>query len=412
MRIKPAAIIIPALICLLALATGSILLWRIFYVLVSLLIVSLIWSLINIHDIVIRPGKLAEKAVAGELLDEEIIVVNKIHLPKFLITIRDKNSLQGQTRQLSVNLEPGDWYRWNSRFSFNRRGKYSLGLFRITTSDPFGFFTLHRTSGESQNIIVYPQVIELPFFQPELFYNPESRGERWMRSEIGTSVSRVREYSHGDTLNHVHWQSTAHTGNLMVKVFDPEQRRFFGGDIWLVMNMHRDIYPVKNESAAEDLTVTIAASLIHKYTQNGKRIGFLTSGDTHSFYPPDTGNDYRNKVMETLALIKASGNVPLDELVLQDLAHMNTDSIIVIITTSTDDRLAATVRELKNRRYEAIVIMLDSSSFGRTETGVKTARHPLAEGTPVYHVKNGQDISKILDSRRPLSPMNYTQENN
>jgi uncharacterized protein (DUF58 family) len=412
MRIKPASLIIPALICLLALATGSILLWRIFYVLVSLLVVGLIWSLININDIVILPGKLAEKVTTGDWIEEEIIVNNKVHLPKFMITIWDKFNFPGQTRQLSLNLAPDDWYRWNSGFRFSRRGKYNLGLFRISTSDPFGFITLYRTSGEPQSIIVYPQVIELPFFQPELYYNPESGAGRWMPNETGTSVSRVREYSRGDTLNHIHWQSTAHTGNLMVKVFDPEQSRFFGGDIWLVLNMHRDIYPENNNIVAEDSAVTIAASLIHKYSKSGKRIGFLTAGDTRCFFPPDTGDNYRNKIMELLALIKASGSVPLNDLVSQEIGHINPDSIIVIITTSTDDKLAAAVRELKNRRYEVIVIMLDSSSFNGTEAGVTTARYPLAEGTPVYHVKNGQDLSKILDSRKPLSSVNYTQGKN
>lgn len=399
MKIRPAAIIIPALLCLLGLVSGSVLVWRILFTAVFLAFLGFLWALINTRDIWIKPAGLPPFVHAGELLEKKTLVFNTNRLPKFMLDIREIFVPHGPDNRVSINLAPGDVYTWDSSVRFTRRGRYSLDTFRITSSDPFGLFSLKRTFGAPQNIFVYPRLVELPHFQPESHYQPEHGAGRWMRNETGTIVGRVREYTSGDTLNHVHWPSTAHAGNLMVKVFDPDRRRYFGGSTRVVMNMHREAYPAGDGGETADMAATIAASIIKKYTAAGKQLGLLASGDLQCNYPSITGNDQFTGAMESLSLIQPDGELPLDNFISQQQGQFEPDSIVIIITTSSDKSLAPALGELRHRRCVPIVIMLESAGFNARLSGAQTILPAETGDAPVFLIRKGDDITRTLDSR-------------
>ena len=119
------------------------------------------------------------------------------------------------------------------------RGSYTLGNFVVKITDPLGFFSINEHIYNSRSIIVYPSTIDLPFFQAMPRHEPGTSKRRWFTSESGTNAARVREYISGDSLRNIHWRSTAHTGDLMVKEFDPDAVHYTYKDIWIVLDMHR-----------------------------------------------------------------------------------------------------------------------------------------------------------------------------
>jgi len=407
MKIRVVLIIVPLLILALALAGGSILLWRLFYLSLFVLLFSYLWAVFSLYGIEVRVRKPSEHSQVGEWFDEEITVFNKSRLPKSMIAVQENSDLPGHHNMLSLNLSPRGSHFWQARVYCQRRGQYSLGTFNATVTDPLGFFTLRRSLGEPQSILVYPATLELPLFQPESYNMPGTGPDRWFLSEISPNVARVREYVNGDTLNRIHWPSTAHTGKLMVKVFDPDRPIYTTKNIWLILNMHQDAQSGAGDETTEEYGVTIAASLMKKYVDSGKQVGLIASGDQPYFFPTDTGDEYLQKVLEALALMKANGGVAIDQLISHEMEHFEANSTIIIITPSTNDQMAATIRYLKNRGSMVIVILFDSISFGGTVSTASTAQTLISNGAQVYLVRRGQDLARALDSRVLSSSTRY-----
>ena len=407
MRIRIVLIIVPLLILVLALAGGSILLWRLFFVSLLVLLLSYLWTVFSLHGIEVQMRKSSERCQVGEWFDEEITVFNKSWLPKSAITFRENSDLPGHQNIQSFSLPRRSSHLWQARVHCRRRGQYSLGTFTATATDPFGFFTLRRSFGEPQSILVYPATLGLPLFQPESRIMPGYGPGRWLLTETSPNAASVREYANGDPLNRLHWPSTAHTGKLMVKVFDPERLNYTSKNVWLILNMHQTAQSADGDETTEEYGVTIAASLMKKYIDSGKPVGLIASGDQPYFFPADIGGEYLWRVLETLALMKATGEVPIDQLISQEMEHFESGSTIIIITPSTNDQIAEMIRYLENRGNMVVVILLYSISFGGTVSAASTAKTLISSGAQVYLVGRGQDPARALDSRVLSSSIAY-----
>jgi uncharacterized protein (DUF58 family) len=411
MKIRPIIIIIPLLILVLALVGGSILIWRLFFFILLVFLLSYLWAFLNLRGIEVQVEKSSEHFKVGEWFDEEVTVLNRSRLPKFKVTIEEVTNLPGQHNNIfSLDLPPRSTHRWQSKFHCQHRGRYKLGSFKITASDPFGFFNIRRNIGNDHSIIVYPATLELPLFQPESYNMPDYGPSSWLQREVAPDVARVREYANGDTLNHIHWHSTAHTGKLMVKVFDAEHLKYSIKNIWLILNMHQAIQSGSGNETTEEYSITIASSLMKKYIDSGKQVGLITSGSQDYLFTPDTGDEHLQKVLEALALIKATGNLPIDELISDKTELFKSDSAIIIISPSADDRITEVARYLEKRDTMVIVILLDSASFGKPVSTASMPKRLISSGVSIYYVKSGQNLARALDSRTSSSSLRFAGE--
>lgn len=381
--------------------------WRLFFFSLLLFLLSYLWAVFNIRNIGVHVNKTPEHSQVGEWFDEKIIVFNKSRLPKFTITLEENSNLPGNHNIVSLDLPPNGSHTWQARFNCQHRGQYRIGFITVTTTDPFGFFKIRRNFGEEQSILVYPATLELPLFQPEFYNMPGYGSNRWLQREVTPDAARVREYASGDTLSRIHWHSTAHTGKLMVKVFDPDRVSFTSKNIWLILNMHQATQVGIDNETTEEYIITIAASLMKKYIDSGKQVGMIASGDQDYFITPETGDEHLRRVLEVLALMKATGEVPIDELISNKGEHFESNSTIVIITPTVDDRISEITRYLERQGTMVIVILLDSASFGGTFVAASLAKKLILNGTRVYFVRCGQNLARALDNRTLSSPLSY-----
>ncbi len=399
MKTRIVLLVLPFLILALALASGFILLWRLFFLNALLLLFSYLWTRLGIRGITAHVGKPAERCQVGHWLDEEITLFNRSRLPKPFIRVQENSNLPGHHNMTILNLAPRSSQSWQTRVVCQRRGRYRLGEITITVSDPFGLFSRHRHLGEPQNVLIYPATPELPFFQPLFRSEPGYGPSRWLVSESSTSAARVREYTNSDSYNHIHWHSSAHTGKLMVKVFDPDRSTYASKDIWIILDMEQSAYPGGDGSTMTEDAVTIAASLLKKYIDSDKQVGLITTGDQPYLFPPQAGNQHLWQVMEALALVKAKGEVTLDQLIQREAEHFGTNPVIIVITPSTTEATTSSLRRLRNRGAMVIAILLDPASFGGTESATSTANRLIAGGLQVYVVRQGEELSRALDTR-------------
>lgn len=104
------------------------------------------------------------------------------------------------------------------RLDTTRRGVFPVGPLRLRRTDAFGLAALTRSAAGTATLRVHPRVH--PFVVA-----PSGRARHLDGPLADTALARsvtfhrLREYTPGDDLRHVHWKSTARTGNLMVREY-------------------------------------------------------------------------------------------------------------------------------------------------------------------------------------------------
>jgi uncharacterized protein (DUF58 family) len=399
MRIRRVVIVVPLIVLALALAGGFTWLWRFFVLLAVVLALSYVWSRLSARSIDGRAKKPSDRCQVGESLEEEFTVSNHSRVPSPLIEAREDTDLPGYRNTVAFSLAAYESRSWRTLAGCRRRGIYSVGGLTVRVSDPLGLFPVEKTLGNCHDVIVYPQTLELPFFQALPRQEPGQSPRRWMASEAGPSAARVRDYTSGDSLRHIHWHTTAHTGRLMVREFEPDRSSYNFKNIWIVPDMHRASRFGEGDATTEEYAITIAASLAKKYISSGKQVGLLAAGDRSYLSLPEAGDEHLRQILLSLALMKAEGEIPMDTLLASQLDRFEAGSAVVVIMPPVRREVAEPLRRAMNYGVIVTVILLDPISFGG-ETGTESmARSLVSSGLHVYVMRRGAEISRALDSR-------------
>lgn len=132
--------------------------------------------------------------------------------PVHLLPLSGQNSRTGRTARLSYELTPP------------RRGVFGIGPLAVAYSDPFGLAVGFMNVGAKSELIVTPQVVDLPNTGVWL-EAPDGEARLVQASGVGNSDDLMtREYRRGDALRRVHWRASARHGELMVR--QEEQRSY------------------------------------------------------------------------------------------------------------------------------------------------------------------------------------------
>ncbi|MGH3440448.1 MAG: DUF58 domain-containing protein, partial [Nitriliruptorales bacterium] len=95
-----------------------------------------------------------------------------------------------------------------------RRGVHPAGTVRAIVSDVFGLVRVTAVAELDSDLEVTPAV---PRVALTTLGRDGGADVATTRSPGGTEAVGVREYVHGDSVRHVHWRSTARTGELVVR---------------------------------------------------------------------------------------------------------------------------------------------------------------------------------------------------
>jgi uncharacterized protein (DUF58 family) len=398
MKIRWPVIIVLALTLLLALTAGMTMMWRLFIFLVVLLAVSYVWLRLGSRRLAGRLEKAPPVRRVGEDFEETFTVVNEGRLPVFWCEVTENTDLPGYHNRVKFGLPSRGSYTWQSKGVCRRRGQFRVGSLKAKIFDPFGFFYVTVNLADPKYVNVLPAVLDLNAFQVLPRREPGLNTRRWFAGEPGLNASRVREYFSGDSLRHIHWHSTAHTGQLMVKEFDPDMSRsYYFSDVWIVLDMHREAtYGTGDENTAE-YGIIIASSLVEKYLKNEKKVGFMSIGDRSYVFPPDNDIAHSVRINEALAMIKPQGSVQLPHLLTSQEDRITAGSAVIVITTAGYETLEAPLRRLVGRGFAVTAILLDAVSFGGKVSAADTSRALAASGVNAYVIRRGVEITQALD---------------
>jgi uncharacterized protein (DUF58 family) len=409
MKIRWPVIVVLILTLGLALAGGMTMMWRLFIFLLVLLVVSYFWLRILSRQVQGRLDKATQFARVGDFFEETFTVSNKGRLPLLMCEAKEDTDIPDYLNNVKFSLPSWGTYTWHIRSKCRKRGQFRIAVLGTRIYDPLGFFSVTSELTDVKYLNVLPGLIELPNFQVLPRREPGLNTRRWFAGEPGLNASRVREYTSGDSLRHIHWHSTAHTGQLMVKEFDPDlTKTYYFNDVWIILDMHHDTDLGEDEENAAEYGITIATSLVKKYLDNEKKVGFMASGDHSFLFPPDNGVAHEQRINQALAMLKPAGEVHLESLITSQEERVEAGSAVIVITTADYGRLGNPLRRLLNRGSAITAILLDGVSFGGKTAAAETARALTAAHINVYTVRRGMDIARALDVRHISSGAQYT----
>jgi uncharacterized protein (DUF58 family) len=393
--------------------TGLLLYARMAYVGLFLGIGAGIWTLFSMRGIhLIRQARIL-RASMGEIFEEHFEVRNSAWLTCNWLEILNKSNLPlaGGSRLLTgIGSHQRRFY--TSRTLLNQRGAFLLGPTALASGDPFGIFTIHKQVGALDTLVVLPMTVQIKDFPPPPGILPGGRAIRQRSADVTPHAAGIREYVPGDPMKRIHWPTTAHRGRFMVKEFEqdpqadiwffldgqkevqaslPEQPVIFSEEGWWHRRLHvslpRDTF---------EYVVSSAASLANYFLLDKRAVGLACSGMKSIVVPAERGERQVNKIMETLAFLRADGLVPLHWLVTTRAKLLPIGTGVILVTPSVRPDVLSAVEELQRRNLRPVVVLIKPESFGGTGQSDSILTGLMQRNVPVCPVSLGDDLSLQL----------------
>ena len=230
-------------------------------------------------------GPLFRTAEIGDEVNVEITIGNSGWLPVPWVLLEDMLPRQAlaqkpprlrvRGKRLQIRMLPGGKeVTLSYQLRCDMRGYYQIGPLVMESGDLFGLHRRYRVDAEPHFLLVYPKMVPLQG------YDLASRrpiGDIRLSHRLyedPTRIAGVRPYQIGDPLNRVHWRSTARTGSLHSKIYEPSSL----AGATLVLDFHQGCYYRRGEPHRSELAITAAASLANAVYQLGQKVGLVSNG--------------------------------------------------------------------------------------------------------------------------------------
>ncbi len=331
-------------------------------------------------------------AHVGEQLRVTYTLRNAGRLPKISLEVHNPTSLPGGLPGRAISLGPRGERSWLVRAPLTRRGHFRIEPLQIRTGDPFGLFESSASVGQGVTVVVYPRVERLPFWRLPAADLEGSHAHPERTHQTTPLAMTVRPWAPGDSMNRIHWKTTARYGEIQVKEFDLEQT----ADAWLFLDLQRSVQTGKGDESTTESAVRVAASVADRAIVENRAVGLTVNAHRQTILPSDRGSRQHLKIMQLLAAVDADGPTPLGESLLQSLGRVRRGMTVVVITSSLDRDWVRPLATLRTKGIGCVAIWLDPIAYARhaaTRSGdappaelddataqrVRALRHALAE---------------------------------
>jgi uncharacterized protein (DUF58 family) len=227
----------------------------------------------------------------------------------------------------------------------DRRSVVEIGPALSVQGDPFGLTGRESLWTDAVEVFVHPRTVNLPGRQTGFVHDLEGHTTQKL-SNSDMSFHALREYVPGDDRRHIHWRSSARTGDLMVRQFEETRQ----SRIAIAIDLSDQSYA--GEQEFED-AVSVAASFVQQSFREENPVALATNIDIHRGLSA-------TRAMNQLSRVERLDRTHVTELFRIVRDREATASIVVIVTGSRPrtDRLrrAATLLGIDTR---VILIRVD-----------------------------------------------------
>ena len=396
--------------------TGARIYARVSFFTGLIILVSYFWTFFALRGVSVRRSARFYRQQVGQIFEERFEILNDYPLAKLWLEVRDQSDLPaGAGSRVLTWIGPRQRRSYVGYSRLTHRGQYPLGPTLLVSGDPFGLFAAEKSFDSDRSLLVLPYMADLTHMPSPPGSLPGGRALRRRTLEVTPYAAGVREYAPGDSLNRVHWPTTARKDRMMVKEFDQDPQ----ADIWIVLDAYRDAQLAQtNYTDVEKLdrhwlwrsqqkitlpvdtfeyAVSAAASMANYYIQLGRAVGLISAGRTFAVLPAERGERQLGKILEMLAYLMPGGTLQLMALVEVQATHLPRGSTIVIITPSLDKTVEVAASELQHRDLQPVVVLIDRISFNGFGDLDGVMLRLKTQRIPVAVIRRGDDLKDALE---------------
>lgn len=299
----------------------------------------------------------------GDRVSVQLKIRNTSRLPLLWARIQEslpvEISRSGSVRRI-ISFSPRECHQLSYLLEPRYRGYYPIGPAQAQTSDLLGFSRPDIMENQADYIYVFPKIIPLR----NTAMSPSSPlGNLKSQQPIFEDPSRPigkRNYIYGDSQRRIDWKSSASSGRLQVKLFEPSVDM----QLMILLNLNEDDYKTKFRTATVELAITAAASIAYWSLERKIVTGLAVNGlDTVNPVDPlepivmNKGRAHLVKILEVLSRAKIGVNMPLQNQ-LQSTAHgLGWGTTLVLITGSANGELFQDLYFLRRRGINIVLIV-------------------------------------------------------
>jgi len=311
------------------------------------------------------------RVTAGRAARVVLRLENLSRLPTGVLLVEDTLPyvLGGRPRFVLDRVEPQGVRDVAYSVRSELRGRYAIGPLAVRLTDPFGFCELSRAFRGTDSLIVTPVVHEIPLVR--LGGDFTGGGESRLRAVAvaGEDDVATREYRLGDDLRRVHWRSTAHAGELMVRREEqPWQSR-----ATLFLDTRSAAHRGDGLASSFEWSVSAAASIGVHLTRKRFAVQFRTdSGDELRGFGGVSevgGGAFEGELLDALATVGASRATDLSA----GVAHLRRarEGVVVAILGSLSAADADAIARVHLGNGAGVVLLLDTSTWVQLGTNAR-----------------------------------------
>ena len=323
---------------------------------------------------------------------------NGSRIAKPWLEIHNPTTLPGGLPGRAITLGGSSERSWLIRIPLSRRGHFRIEPLHIRTGDPFGFFEASATVGQGVSVVVYPRLEPLPRWRLPAASLEGSRVAPVRTLQTTPLATTVRPYAPGDSMNRIHWKSTARHNEIQVKEFDLEQT----ADAWIVLDLQRSVQTGRGDDSTVESAVRAAASIGDKALQEGRAVGMTVNVARTAFLPPDRGGRQHLKIMQLLAAVDGDGTSPLSEALVATVPRIRRGMTAVVITPSLERDWVKPMAALRSRGVGCVVVSFDTADFERFARDEEFRLHDLPP-EPLDPVTEAARTQRVRALRHALS---------
>jgi len=396
--------------------TQNLIFSRLFIFLTLVFSFSGLFSILSMIGLKFIRTTRANRKQVGEIFSENFEVINSSIFPKVWVKVSDQaEMLRGSGSRVLTWIKGRQSRTYIAYSLLEKRGWFQLGPTQIETGDLFGLFLLSKRYAAVSRLLVIPYTFDLQNFPDPFGILPGGRALRQKTLDVTPYAAGVREFVHGDPLKRIHWPSSARKQKLIVKEFEKDPL----AEVWIFIDSRgevhvheevankpglRDLWWMRQERVfelqpdTEEYAISIAASIAKYYIRMRREVGLVSAGRGYSILPAERGERQLGKILETLAVLRAEGDLPLWGLISSQLAHLVRGSTIILITPSSDQKILTVVMELIQRGLMPVVILIDPASFGGAQNSGELAATLVNRGVLTFLIHKGDDIKAALET--------------
>jgi uncharacterized protein (DUF58 family) len=297
----------------------------------------------------------------GERMRITYTLRNGSRIPKPWLEIHNPTTLPGGLPGRAITLGGRSERSWLIRAPLTRRGHFRIEPLHIRTGDPFGFFEAAATVGQGVSVVVYPRLEPIPYWRLPAANIEGSHASPERTLQTTPLAMAVRPYAPGDSMNRIHWRSTARHGEIQVKEFDLEQT----ADAWIILDLERTVQTGRGDESTTEAAIRAAAAIADKALAENRAVGMTINAGRTAYLPPDRGGRQHLKIMQLLAAVEADSSTPLVETLIGTVGRLRRGMTAVIITASLEPSWVRPLAALRTRGVSCVVVTVDAAAYAR-----------------------------------------------